>query len=166
MRLWLENLKESLPSDSDANSHQAAASAGPKRSTGWIPVVKRFLDFHASDEVKLEQTQLSRLLREVLEVARPQLQKANVEVVQSLPTDVPEVFVGPRPAQAGRTESSYSTPWKRCRRAGQIRLELTRRRKMAKFRFADTERGIRARKPAKDFSNFSLQPGPAAAESD
>jgi len=32
-------------------------------------------------------------LKEVLEVARPQLQKSNIQLAQLLPIDVPEVYV-------------------------------------------------------------------------
>jgi signal transduction histidine kinase len=44
-------------------------------------------------DVRLEPTQLADLLREVLEVARPQLELAKVQVAQLLPIGVPEVFV-------------------------------------------------------------------------
>jgi len=55
--------------------------------------VKRFLDFTRPMDIRLEPTQLAELLKEVLEVARPQLQKSNIQLAQLLPIDVPEVYV-------------------------------------------------------------------------
>ena len=45
-------------------------------------VVKRFLDFTRPMEVRLEATQLADILREVVEVAQPQLRKSKVQVAQ------------------------------------------------------------------------------------
>jgi PAS domain S-box-containing protein len=92
MRLWLENLKESLPPDSDGSAKQAVQVLD-KEIDRLDAVVKRFLDFTRPMEVLLEPTQLSELLKEVLEIAQPQLQKANIQVAQLLPIDVPEVYV-------------------------------------------------------------------------
>src|ERR1051325_2513269 len=91
MRLWLENLKESLPQDQDANSHQAVRVLD-KEIDRLDAVVKRFLDFTRPMEVRLEATNLAGLLREVLSVAQPQLQKASVTVDESFATTVPEVW--------------------------------------------------------------------------
>jgi len=158
MRLWLENLKESLPSDSDANSHQAVQVLD-KEIDRLDTVVKRFLDFTRPMEVKLEQTQLSQLLREVLEVARPQLQKANVEVVQSLPTDVPEVFVD-RDLLKQAVLNLILNAVEAMPSGGQIRLELTRRAEMAEISVADTGKGIAIENRQKIFQLFfTTRPG-------
>jgi len=158
MRLWLENLKESLPSDSDANAHQAVQVLD-KEIDRLDTVVKRFLDFTRPMEVKLEQTQLSRLLREVLEVARPQLQKANVEVVQSLPTDVPEVFVD-RDLLKQAVLNLVLNAVEAMPGGGQIRLELTRRAEMAEISVADTGRGIAPENRQRIFQLFfTTRPG-------
>lgn len=158
MRLWLENLKESLPSDSDANSHQAVQVLD-KEIDRLDTVVKRFLDFTRPMEVKLEQTQLSQLLREVLEVARPQLQKANVEVMQSLPTDVPEVFVD-RDLLKQAVLNLVLNAAEAMPGGGQIRLELTRRAEMAEISVADTGKGIALENRQKIFQLFfTTRPG-------
>jgi len=158
MRLWLENLKESLPSDSDANSHQAVQVLD-KEIDRLDTVVKRFLDFTRPMEVKLEQTQLSQLLREVLEVARPQLQKANVEVMQSLPTDVPEVFVD-RDLLKQAVLNLVLNAVEAMPSGGQIRLELTRRAEMAEISVADTGKGIALENRQKIFQLFfTTRPG-------
>lgn len=158
MRLWLENLKESLPADSDANSQQAVQVLD-KEIDRLDAVVKRFLDFTRPMEVKLEQTQLSQLLREVLDVARPQLQKANVEVVPSLPATVPEVFVD-RDLLKQAVLNLVLNALDAMPNGGQIRLELTRRAEMAEISVADTGKGIPPENRQKIFQLFfTTRPG-------
>jgi PAS domain S-box-containing protein len=158
MRLWLENLKESLPQDQDANSHQAVRVLD-KEIDRLDAVVKRFLDFTRPMEVRLEQTQLSQLLKEVLDVARPQLQKANVEVVQSLPSDVPEVF-GDRDLLKQAVLNLVLNAVDAMPGGGQIRLELTRRAEMAEISVTDTGRGIPLENRQKIFQLFfTTRPG-------
>ncbi len=158
MRLWLENLKESLPADQDANSHQAVQVLD-KEIDRLDAVVKRFLDFTRPMEVRLEQTQLSQLLGEVLDVARPQLQKANVEMVQSLPNDVPEVFVD-RDLLKQAVLNLVLNAVDAMPGGGQIRLELTRRAEMAEISVTDTGRGIPLENRQKIFQLFfTTRPG-------
>ena len=158
MRLWLENLKESLPQDQDANSHQAVQVLD-KEIDRLDAVVKRFLDFTRPMEVRLEQTQLSQLLKEVLDVARPQLQKANVEVVQSLPSDVPEVLVD-RDLLKQAVLNLVLNAVEAMPGGGQIRLELTRRAEMAEISVTDTGRGIPPENRQKIFQLFfTTRPG-------
>ncbi|HLZ12965.1 MAG TPA: ATP-binding protein [Candidatus Acidoferrum sp.] len=158
MRLWLENLKESLPADADANSQQAVQVLD-KEIDRLDTVVKRFLDFTRPMEVKLEQTQLSQLLGEVLEVAQPQLQKANVEMVQSLPADVPEVFVD-RDLLKQAVLNLVLNAVDAMPGGGQIRLNLTRRAEMAEISVADTGKGIALENRQKIFQLFfTTRPG-------
>src|SRR5882757_4044700 len=158
MRLWLENLKESLPDEPDSGSQQAVQVLD-KEIDRLDTVVKRFLDFTRPMEVKLEQTQLSQLLRDVLEVARPQLQKANVDVVQSLPTDVPEVFVD-RDLLKQAVLNLVLNAVEAMPGGGQIRLELTRRAEMAEISVGDTGRGIAPENRQRIFQLFfTTRPG-------
>ena len=158
MRLWLENLKESLPSESDINSQQAVQVLD-KEIDRLDAVVKRFLDFTRPMEVKLEQTQLSQLLGEVLEVARPQLQKANVDVVQSLPANVPEVFVD-RDLLKQAVLNLVLNAVDAMPNGGQFRLELTRRGEMAEITVTDTGKGIPPENRQKIFQLFfTTRPG-------
>jgi PAS domain S-box-containing protein len=158
MRLWLENLKESLPQDSDANSHQAVQVLD-KEIDRLDTVVKRFLDFTRPMEVKLEQTQLSQLLGEVLEVARPQLQKANVEMKQTLPSDVPEVLVD-RDLLKQAVLNLVLNAVDAMPGGGQIRLELTRRSEMAEITVGDTGKGIPPENRQRIFQLFfTTRPG-------
>src|SRR6267154_2690612 len=64
MRLWLENLKESLPAEADGASRQAVQVLD-KEIDRLDAVVKRFLDFTRPMDIRLEATQLAELLREV-----------------------------------------------------------------------------------------------------
>ncbi len=158
MRLWLENLKESLPQDPDTNSHQAVQVLD-KEIDRLDAVVKRFLDFTRPMDVRLEQTQLSELLREVLEVARPQLQRANVEVVQSLPNNIPEVFVD-RDLLKQAVLNLVLNAVEAMPAGGQIRLDLTRRAEMAEIVVADTGNGIPPENRQKIFQLFfTTRPG-------
>src|SRR5437773_11444300 len=92
MRLWLENLKESLSGESDGASQQAVQVLD-KEIDRLDAVVKRFLDFTRPMDIRLEATQLAEPLKDVLEVARPQFQKSNIQLAQLLPIDVPEAYV-------------------------------------------------------------------------
>ena len=158
MRLWLENLKESLPPDSDGSAKQAVQVLD-KEIDRLDAVVKRFLDFTRPMEVLLEPTQLSELLKEVLEIAQPQLQKANIHVAQLLPIDVPEVYVDRALLKqavlnlvlnAGESMSS----------GGQLRLMLTRRGEMAEISVGDTGKGIPPEHRQKIFQLFfTTRPG-------
>ena len=158
MRLWLENLKESLGGDADSNSHQAVQVLD-KEIDRLDAVVKRFLDFTRPMEIKLEPTQLSQLLCEVLDVARPQLQKANVEMVQSLPADVPEVFVD-RDLLKQAVLNLVLNAVEAMPGGGQIRLGLSRRAEMAEISVADTGKGIPMENRQKIFQLFfTTRPG-------
>jgi len=93
MRLWLENLKESLPAEQDGASQQAVQVLD-KEIDRLDAVVKRFPRFYRARWIfAWKQPQLAELLKEVLEVAQPQLQKSNIQLAQLLPIDVPEVYV-------------------------------------------------------------------------
>ena len=158
MRLWLENLKEALPQEREASTHQAVQVLD-KEIDRLDAVVKRFLDFTRPMEVKLEQTQLSQLLKEVLEVARPQLQKANVEIVQSLPATVPEVFVD-RDLLKQAVFNLVLNAVDAMPGGGQIKMELTRRGEMAEITVGDTGRGIPPENRQKVFQLFfTTRPG-------
>src|SRR5260370_546588 len=61
MRLWLENLKESLPAEADGASRQAVQVLD-KEIDRLDPVVKRFLDFTRPMDIPLDATQLPGLL--------------------------------------------------------------------------------------------------------
>jgi PAS domain S-box-containing protein len=158
MRLWLENLKESLPADSDGSAKQAVQVLD-KEIDRLDAVVKRFLDFTRPMEVRLEPTQLSELLKEVLEIAHPQLQKANIHVAQLLPIDVPEVYVD-RALLKQAVLNLVLNAGESMAGGGQLRLMLTRRGEMAEISVGDTGKGIPPEHRQKIFQLFfTTRPG-------
>lgn len=158
MRLWLENLKESLPAEQDGNAKQAVQVLD-KEIDRLDAVVKRFLDFTRPMEVRLEATQLSQLLKEVLEVAQPQLQKANVHVAQLLPIDVPEVYVD-RALLKQAILNLVLNAGEAMPDGGQLRLVLSRRGEMAEITIGDSGQGIPLEHRQKIFQLFfTTRPG-------
>lgn len=158
MRLWLENLKESLPEDSDAGSRQAVQVLD-KEIDRLDAVVKRFLDFTRPMDVRLESTHLAEILREVLEIAHPQLQKAHVQVAQLLPIDVPEVYVD-RALLKQAVLNLVLNAAEAMPDGGQLRLMLSRRGEVAEITVADTGRGIPPENKQKIFQLFfTTRPG-------
>jgi len=158
MRLWLENLKESLPAETE-NSALQAVNVLDAEIDRLDAVVKRFLDFARPMDVRLEPTQLADLLREVLEVARPQLEKANVHVAQLLPIDVPEVFVD-RALLKQAVLNLVLNAVDAMPNGGQLQLTLSRRGEMAEITVGDTGKGIPVEHRQKVFQLFfTTRPG-------
>src|SRR6266436_590662 len=158
MRLWLENLKESLPADSDGASKQAVQVLD-KEIDRLDAVVKRFLDFTRPMDVRLEPTQLAELLKEVLEVAQPQMHKANIQVAQLLPIDVPEVYVD-RALLKQAILNLVLNAGESMPSGGQLRLMLSRRGEMAEISVGDTGKGIPPEHRQKIFQLFfTTRPG-------
>lgn len=158
MRLWLENLKESLPADSDGGAKQAVHVLD-KEIDRLDAVVKRFLDFTRPMDVRLEPTQLAELLKEVLEVAQPQMQKANIQVAQLLPIDVPEVYVD-RALLKQAVLNLVLNAGESMTSGGQLRLMLSRRGEMAEITVGDTGKGIPPEHRQKIFQLFfTTRPG-------
>jgi PAS domain S-box-containing protein len=161
MRLWLENLKESLPPDSDSSAKQAVQVLD-KEIDRLDAVVKRFLDFTRPMDVRLEPTQLAELLGEVLEIAQPQMQKANIQVAQLLPIDVPEVYVD-RALLKQAVLNLVLNAGESMPSGGQLRLMLSRRGEMAEISVGDTGKGIPPENRQKIFQLFfTTRPGGSA----
>jgi PAS domain S-box-containing protein len=140
MRLWLENLKESLPAE-QASASQQAVQVLDKEIDRLDAVVKRFLDFTRPMDIRLEATQLAVLLKEVLEIAQPQLQKSNIQLAQLLPIDVPEVYVD-RALLKQAVLNLVLNAAEAMPNGGQMRLVLSRRGEMAEITVGDTGKGI------------------------
>jgi PAS domain S-box-containing protein len=158
MRLWLENLKETLPPDGDSGARQAVQVLD-KEIDRLDAVVKRFLDFTRPMEVRLEATQLADILREVVEVAQPQLRKSKVEVAQLLPIDVPEVYVD-RGLLKQALMNLVLNAVDAMPNGGKLQLVLSRRGEMAEISVADTGKGIPPENRQKIFQLFfTTRPG-------
>src|SRR6266699_2911949 len=162
MRLWLENLKESLSFDGfydgDSPSRQAVQVLD-KEIDRLDQVVKRFLDFTRPVDVRLEATQLAELLKEVLEIAKPQLEKSNIQIAQLLPIDVPEVYVD-RALLKQAVLNLVLNASEAMPNGGQLRLVLSRRGAMAEITVGDTGKGIPPENQQKIFQLFfTTRPG-------
>jgi PAS domain S-box-containing protein len=158
MRLWLENLKESLPAEQFGASQQAVQVLD-KEIDRLDAVVKRFLDFTRPMDIRLEATQLAQLLKEVLEVAQPQLQKSNIQLAQLLPIDVPEVYVD-RALLKQAVLNLVLNAAEAMPGGGQLRLVLSRRGEMAEIAVGDTGKGIPLENRQKIFQLFfTTRPG-------
>ena len=158
MRLWLENLKESLPAEPDSGSQQAVQVLD-KEIDRLDAVVKRFLDFTRPMDVRLEATQLADVLKEVIEIAKPQLQKAKIYVAQLLPIDVPEVYVD-RALLKQAVLNLVLNAVEAMPSGGQLRMMLSRRGEMAEITVGDTGKGIPVENRQKIFQLFfTTRPG-------
>ena len=158
MRLWLENLKESLPAEADGASLQAVQVLD-KEIDRLDAVVKRFLDFTRPMDIRLEATQLAELLRDVLEVAQPQLQKSGIQLAQLLPIDVPEVYVD-RALLKQAVLNLVLNAAEAMPGGGQLRLVLSRRGESAEITVGDTGKGIPLENRQKIFQLFfTTRPG-------
>jgi PAS domain S-box-containing protein len=158
MRLWLENLKESLGHEPDSGSQQAVQVLD-KEIDRLDAVVKRFLDFTRPMDVRLEATQLADVLNEVVEVAKPQLQKSKIQVAQLIPIDVPEVYVD-RALLKQAVLNLVLNAVEAMPSGGQLRLMLTRRGENAEITVGDTGKGIPMENRQKIFQLFfTTRPG-------
>jgi PAS domain S-box-containing protein len=158
MRLWLENLKESLPAEPDSGSQQAVQVLD-KEIDRLDAVVKRFLDFTRPMDVRLEATQLADILKEVIEIAKPQLQKSKILTAQLLPIDVPEVYVD-RALLKQAVLNLVLNAVEAMPSGGQLRLMLSRRGEMAEITVGDTGKGIPVENRQKIFQLFfTTRPG-------
>jgi signal transduction histidine kinase len=158
MRLWLENLKESLPPEPDSGSQQAVQVLD-KEIDRLDAVVKRFLDFTRPMEIRLEATQIADVLKDVVEIAKPQLQKAKIHVAQLLPIDVPEVYVD-RALLKQAVLNLVLNAVEAMPSGGQLRLMLSRRGEMAEITVGDTGKGIPLENRQKIFQLFfTTRPG-------
>jgi PAS domain S-box-containing protein len=158
MRLWLENLKECLPPETDGAAQQAVHVLDAEIDR-LDAVVKRFLDFSRPMDVRLEPTQLANLLKEVLEVARPELELTNVQVAQLIPIGVPEVFVD-RALLKQAILNLVLNAVEAMPTGGQLQLTLSRRGDMAEITVGDTGKGIPLENRQKVFQLFfTTRPG-------
>ncbi|HKW63600.1 MAG TPA: ATP-binding protein [Candidatus Acidoferrum sp.] len=175
MRLWLENLKESLAFDGessyarrgtlnldqemDRHAAKQAVQVLDKEIDRLDQVVKRFLDFTRPMDVRLEATQLADLLKEVLEIAKPQLLQSNIQLTTLLPIDVPEVYVD-RALLKQAVLNLVLNAAEAMPNGGQLRLMLSRRAEMAEITVGDTGKGIPPENQQKIFQLFfTTRPG-------
>ena len=90
MRLWLEVLKANMPIDPEP---QQAVKMLDSEIDRLDRAVKTFLNFTKPVEINLEETSLPALLAEVLDAARPSINKAGLRLEADLPEAFPPVLV-------------------------------------------------------------------------
>ncbi len=156
MRLWLENLKEHLPAG-DGVPRQAVAVLDSEIDR-LDSVVKRFLDFMRSQELRLEETHLDELLNEVSGLARPQMERAHVQLEKQY-ADLPPVRVD-RPLLTQALLNLIFNAIEAMPSGGTLTLGLERRGETAEIRIEDTGQGIAPENRARVFQLFfTTRPG-------
>jgi PAS domain S-box-containing protein len=156
MRLWLENLKESLPAG-DGMPRQAVAVLDSEIDR-LDSVVKRFLDFMRSQELRLEETNLEDLLEEVSAIARPQMERAHAQLVKQY-ADLPPVRVD-RPLLTQALLNLVFNAIQAMPSGGTLTFGLERRGESAEIRIEDTGQGIAPELRGRVFQLFfTTRPG-------
>ncbi|MGH9703037.1 MAG: sensor histidine kinase [Candidatus Acidiferrales bacterium] len=156
MRLWLENLKSSLPSDHDG---QQAVRILDEEIGRLDRVVKTFLDFSRPVELHLEETDLGKLIDEVLELAQPQIEAAQVTAIAEVPPLFPPASVDRQLIKQALLNlvlnaCEVMTP------GGTLTVTLRRVGDLAEVLVADTGPGIPVQNRAKVFQLFfTTRPG-------
>jgi signal transduction histidine kinase len=157
MRLWLENLKESLPKGDELPLQ--AVRVLDSEIDRLDTVVKRFLDFTRPPDMHQEETDLKYLLEEVLAVERPLMDKANVKVAARLTADVPAVLVDRellRQALMNLVVNAVDA----MPQGGRLTVSLERHGEMANIEIEDTGRGIAPEHSQRIFQLFfTTKPG-------
>jgi len=157
MRLWLENLKESLP-EGDSMPQQAVRVLD-KEIDRLDTVVKRFLDFTRPPEIHQEETNLKDLLEDVFAVGKPQMDRASVKVEAHFASDVPSVLVD-RQLLKQALMNLLLNAIEAMPGGGLLTVSLQRRGEMAGIEIQDTGRGIPPEHTQRVFQLFfTTRPG-------
>ena len=156
MRLWLEVLKGNMPIDPEP---QQAVKMLDSEIDRLDRAVKTFLNFTNPVEINLEQTELPGFLDEILDTARPAINKAGIELVSDLPQNVPAVFLDRQLIHQAvlnlLLNASEFTP-----KGGRITLSLQREGDFAQISVCDTGKGIAPEDRNKIFQLFyTTRPG-------
>jgi signal transduction histidine kinase len=157
MRIWLENLKASLP-DVDGLALQAVRVLDSEIDR-LDSVVKRFLDFTRPPEMHQEESSLKELLEQVVALEQPEFDKAGIKLEARLSADVPGVLVD-RPLLKQATLNLLINSLEAMPAGGQLFLSLRRRGEMAEIEVRDTGRGIAPEHRQRIFQLFfTTRPG-------
>ena len=157
MRLWLENLKASLPEGD--SMPQKAVRVLDSEIDRLDTVVKRFLDFTRPPDMHQEEMNLKDLLEEVLVVGKPQTDRANVKVEAHFAKDVPPVLVD-RELLKQALMNLFLNAIEAMPGGGQLTVSLDRRGEMADIEIEDTGRGIAPENTQRVFQLFfTTRPG-------
>jgi PAS domain S-box-containing protein len=157
MRIWLENLKASLP-DVDGLPLQAVRVLDTEIDR-LDSVVKRFLDFTRPPEMHQEESSLKEILEEVLTVERPEFAKSNIRLETHLDGDVPYVWVD-KPLLRQGLINLLVNAIEAMPGGGQLFVGLRRHSEMAEIEIRDTGKGIAPEHRQRIFQLFfTTRPG-------
>ena len=157
MRLWLENLKGSLPEGDDMP--QQAVRILDSEIDRLDTVVKRFLDFTRPPDMHQEETNLKDLLEELLAIERPQMGKSNVKVEVRFASGVPPVLVD-RQLLKQALINLFVNAVDAMPGGGRLTVSLDRHGEMARMEIQDTGRGIAPEHRQRIFQLFfTTKPG-------
>src|SRR5260221_4488204 len=153
MRIWLENLKASLP-DVDGLPLQAVRVLDNEIDR-LDSVVKRFLDFTRPPEMHQEESSLKEILEEVVAVERPEFTKSNIKLDARLAADVPHVLVD-KPLLKQGLINLLVNAIEAMPGGGQLFVSLRRRGESDEIELRDTGRRIAPPYPQRLFQQFFL----------
>ena len=139
MRLWLENLKENLPPGNDVSTQ--AVRVLDSEIDRLDRVVKRFLDFTKPVEMRVEEVSLAPLLKLIVEVAQPQIDRAKLKVDLRLADGVPPVR-GDSELLRQAVLNLVLNAVQAMPEGGRLTVSLERRGDLALVLVADTGKGI------------------------
>jgi len=156
MRLWLEVLKANMPVELEP---QQAVKMLDNEIDRLDRAVKTFLNFTRPVELKLEETDLRWLLEEVIDAARPSINKSGVDLRVDMPTEFPPVLIDRQLIHQGvlnlvLNACDFTDP------GGRVTLSLRRNGESAVIAVADSGKGISAEDQKKIFQLFfTTRPG-------
>jgi PAS domain S-box-containing protein len=156
MRLWLENLKENLPPGEELP--RRAVAVLDSEIDRLDSVVKRFLDFMRTPELRLEETNIEDLLRESAEVARPQMQRSGVQLDTSF-AELPPLRLDRALIKQALLNLIFNAI-EAMPNGGRLTIGLERHADRVEIRVADTGKGIAPEHRARIFQLFfTTRPG-------
>jgi len=156
MRLWLENLKEHLPPGDEVP--REAVAVLDSEIDRLDSVVKRFLDFMRPQEIRLEETQLDQVLDEVTGIARPQMERAHVQL-ETHYSPLPPVRVDRALLKQALLNLIFNAI-EAMPSGGKLTLGLERRGESAEIQVRDTGKGIAPEHRGRIFQLFfTTRPG-------
>jgi signal transduction histidine kinase/type II secretory pathway pseudopilin PulG len=157
MRIWLENLKGSLP-EVEGLPLQAVRVLDTEIDR-LDSVVKRFLDFTHPPEMHQEESSLKELVEEVLAVERPAFNKASIRLDANLAANVPNVLVDKQLLKQGLINLLVNAV-QAMPAGGLLSVSLRRQGEMAEIEIRDTGRGIAPEHRQRIFQLFfTTRPG-------
>ncbi|HXA56858.1 MAG TPA: ATP-binding protein [Candidatus Acidoferrum sp.] len=156
MRLWLEVLKANMPVDPEP---QQAVKMLDSEIDRLDRAVKTFLNFTRPVEFQLEETDVTALLAEIIEAAKPMIVKAGLDLRTDLPSDFPALLMDRQLIH----QAVLNLLMNACdftARGGRIALALRRNGEFAEISVTDSGKGIPVEEQKKIFQLFhTTRPG-------